>query len=120
MRLAHLHLSNLTPFGHASLIQQTLVSRLLTHKKLCDCGPKKENWDSISNPPPDPTILTFTPYPVYATGRRDFPNPLPDLNTGSSGNTASFLPLPTSLEPIRHLLLSSQPVAEYYPTLRGG
>src|SRR5204862_7675241 len=60
----------------------------------------------------------------YTTGRRDFPSHGPDLNTSSSSSSgpsaASSLPLPAPLEPIRHLVVSSPPVAEYYPTLRGG
>ncbi|WEW57565.1 lipoyl(octanoyl) transferase [Emydomyces testavorans] len=112
MRLAHLHLPNLVPFTHASHLQQTLVSRLLTYKRLSA---------SASSPstlaPPDPTILTFTPHPVYTTGRRDLPN--------SSDTTNSHIPskspwLPTPLEPIRHLLTASPPLAEYHATLRGG
>ncbi|EEH23497.2 lipoyl(octanoyl) transferase [Paracoccidioides brasiliensis Pb03] len=117
MRLAHLHIPHLTPFTHTSRLQQTLVSRLLTHKKL---------YDSPSSPPstpapapPDPTILTFTPHPVYTTGRRD----LPRTNTTKSNNLDPNL-LPTSLQPIRHLLTrtspSQLPLAEFHATLRGG
>ncbi|KAJ5336532.1 uncharacterized protein N7506_004554 [Penicillium brevicompactum] len=79
MRLAHLHLPHQTPFARVSDIQQALTSRLLTHKKLASPGSissQCSNPSSISKtppPPPDPTIITFTPNPVYTTGRRDLP-----------------------------------------------
>ncbi|RAK92593.1 lipoyltransferase [Aspergillus costaricaensis CBS 115574] len=112
MRLAHLHLPNITPFSRVANIQQTLTSRLLSHKK------------HLTPNPPDPTIITFSPNPVYTTGRRD----LPPSNTLNNAN-ANTLSLPPSLEPIRQILTSPQPntaydptsgVAEYHPTLRGG
>lgn len=108
MRLSHLHLPNLTPFTHASQIQQSLVSRLLTYKRL-----SSSPSSSPSQPPqpPNPTILTFTPYPVYTTGRRDLPP------TSSSTAEPS---LPDPLKPISHLLTTQPPLAEYQPTLRGG
>ncbi|KAN0074367.1 hypothetical protein V8E54_008304 [Elaphomyces granulatus] len=107
MRLAHLHLPNVTPFKHVSSLQQILTSRFLAHKK-------------VESPhPPDPTIITFTPNPVYTTGRRDLP-PSPHSRSPSTA-----LSLPPSLQPIRSLLTGSAsngtpPVAEYNPTLRGG
>ncbi|GLB10238.1 hypothetical protein AtubIFM57258_006640 [Aspergillus tubingensis] len=114
MRLAHLHLPNITPFSRVANIQQTLTSRLLSHKK------------HLTPNPPDPTIITFSPNPVYTTGRRD----LPPSNTLNNANAnANTLSLPPSLEPIRQILTSPQPnttydptsrVAEYHPTLRGG
>ncbi|KAJ5306281.1 hypothetical protein N7508_005296 [Penicillium antarcticum] len=65
-----------------------------------------------------PTIITFTPNPVYTTGRRD----LPPSNTSPPPNTP--LSLPPALEPIRSILAPGQhgtsPLAEYHPTLRGG
>ncbi|EED13854.1 pyridoxamine phosphate oxidase, putative [Talaromyces stipitatus ATCC 10500] len=127
MRLAHLHLPNITPFNTVSQIQQTLTLRHLAYKKAVSTP------TSTSTIPPDPTIITFTPNPVYTTGRRD----LPPSNTSSpSDPTPSLeLSLPPSLEPIRHLLDPTQPSpssssssssgqqtrkAEYHPTLRGG
>ncbi|KAK2757967.1 hypothetical protein FQN54_004373 [Arachnomyces sp. PD_36] len=112
MRLSHLHLPGLTPFSHASAIQQSLVSRLLAHKRLTSSPQPSSNSPP---PPPNPTILTFTPHPVYTTGRRD----LPPSNTDTT-TTTSELSLPSPLEPIRHLLTSHPPAAEYHPTLRGG
>ncbi|RMJ20663.1 hypothetical protein PHISP_08467, partial [Aspergillus sp. HF37] len=105
-------------------IQETLTSRLLAAKN--HHGPGHP-------PPPDPTIITFTPNPVYTTGRRD----LPPSNTRnattkspSAGGGGMQLSLPAALEPVRSLLTapttgSSEParpdaVAEYHPTLRGG
>jgi lipoate-protein ligase B len=108
MRLAHLHLPNITPFKHVSSLQQILASRFLAYKKAESRPP------SLLLHPPDPTIITFTSNPVYTTGRRDFP-PSPD--------PSRTLSLPLSLQPIRSLLTgfaSNGTVAEYHPTLRGG
>ncbi|KAI1939364.1 hypothetical protein LOZ66_002676 [Ophidiomyces ophidiicola] len=109
MRLAHLHIPELIPFAHASRLQHTLVSRLLAYKKLSN--------SSQSTPAPDPTILTFTPHSVYTTGRRDLPS---TPNTDHSLTVPQTLSLPASLEPIRHILTASPPLAEYHATLRGG
>ncbi|KAH8426450.1 lipoyl(octanoyl) transferase LIP2 [Aspergillus melleus] len=115
MRLVHLHIPDITSFSRVSALQQTLTTRLLAHKKTLH----------PTSPPPDPTIITFTPNPVYTTGRRD----LPPSNTCPSSTSLS---LPPSLEPIRSLLIapgtastssSNSPAekkAEYHPTLRGG
>ncbi|KAJ5724254.1 Octanoyltransferase [Penicillium malachiteum] len=119
MRLAHLHLPQTTPFARVSELQQALTTRFLTHKKLA--GSKSSQTEPIvpgNAPPPDPTIITFSPNPVYTTGRRD----LPPSNTCS---LSTFnLSLPPPLEPIRALLKPSGPnnlpKAEYHPTLRGG
>ncbi|KAE8395269.1 hypothetical protein ETB97_000571 [Aspergillus alliaceus] len=108
MRLAHLHIPDITSFTRVSNLQQILTTRLLAHKKLI---PKGTTPSTSSIKPPDPTIITFTPNPVYTTGRRD----LPPSNTSPTAH----LSLPPSLEPIRSLLTSSAG-AEYHPTLRGG
>ncbi|KAJ6160640.1 Octanoyltransferase [Penicillium chermesinum] len=125
MRLAHLHLPHTTPFARVSDLQQALTTRFLAHKKLASPASISSQGRSPSNhliqsanpPPPDPTIITFTPNPVYTTGRRD----LPPSNTCSS--PTSPLSLPPPLEPIRSILTpsgSTPPKAEYHPTLRGG
>ncbi|KAJ5162159.1 hypothetical protein N7492_007551 [Penicillium capsulatum] len=125
MRLAHLHLPHTTPFARVSDIQQVLTSRFLTHKKLVHPSSISSQTTSLPNklgpkappPPPDPTIITFTPNPVYTTGRRD----LPPSNTCPPSSTN--LSLPPALEPIRNILTPSAsqgPKAEYVPTLRGG
>ncbi|KAJ5766859.1 uncharacterized protein N7511_004475 [Penicillium nucicola] len=129
MRLAHLHLPNTTPFARVSHLQQTLTTRLLTHKKLVSPGSLSSQdpldpTNTLSKnppPPPDPTIITFTPNPVYTTGRRD----LPPSNTSPPSNVNNTpLSLPPALEPIRSILTGasngSPPLAEYHPTLRGG
>ncbi|KAL1987701.1 hypothetical protein VTN96DRAFT_2541 [Rasamsonia emersonii] len=129
MRLAHLHLPNITPFTRVSNIQQILTTRLLAHKKAASLPPSSASSVTSIYPlakPPDPTIITFTPNPVYTTGRRD----LPPSNTSSPSDSkpSPELSLPPSLEPIRSLLTppaandpsSARPVAEYHPTLRGG
>ncbi|KAL4783042.1 hypothetical protein BJX76DRAFT_348909 [Aspergillus varians] len=115
MRLAHLHFPDITSFTRVATLQQILTTRLLTHKKLA------QSPNAAKPPPPDPTIITFTPNPVYTTGRRD----LPPSNTSPESSTS--LSLPPALEPIRSLLSAPPPhhhngsaVAEYHPTLRGG
>ncbi|KAJ5925400.1 Octanoyltransferase [Penicillium verhagenii] len=125
MRLAHLHLPHTTPFARVSSLQQALTSRFLAHKKLTSPASILSQTDLKSNlpshahlPAPDPTIVTFTPNPVYTTGRRD----LPPSNTCPNSPT-NHLSLPPPLEPIRSILTSSgtdAPRAEYHPTLRGG
>lgn len=126
MRLAHLHLPSTTPFARVSALQQTLTTRFLTHKKLASPGSISSQETSQTNdlvakatpPPPDPTIITFSPNPVYTTGRRD----LPPSNTCQPD--IKNLSLPPALEPIRSILSpgpNGQPAkAEYHPTLRGG
>ncbi|KAE8378543.1 hypothetical protein BDV26DRAFT_280949 [Aspergillus bertholletiae] len=109
MRLAHLHLPDVTSFTRVANLQQTLTTQLLAHKKLLPRGTFPNAESPIK--PPDPTIITFTPNPVYTTGRRD----LPPSNTSPTEQ----LSLPPVLEPIRSLLTSANG-AEYHPTLRGG
>jgi lipoyl(octanoyl) transferase 2 len=117
MRLAHLHLPGITPFNTVSQIQQILSLRNLAYKKAISSASPSTSVSA----PPDPTIITFTPNPVYTTGRRD----LPPSNTSSPSDRQPSLELslPPPLEPIRALLTSNDsnpPIAEYHPTLRGG
>jgi lipoyl(octanoyl) transferase len=122
MRLAHIHLPGITPFSRVSSLQQMLTTAHLAHKRAISPPPSTSPTASSAafNAPPDPAIITFTPNPVYTTGRRD----LPPSNTVSPASAE--LSLPPSLEAIRSLLTtsgdasSSTPVAEYHPTLRGG
>ncbi|PLB39253.1 lipoyl(octanoyl) transferase LIP2 [Aspergillus candidus] len=118
MRLAHLHLPDITSFARVSNLQQTLTSRLLAHKKLTDANPN----NAPHHPPPDPTIITFTPNPVYTTGRRDLPpsNTATTNSNGNDNNNSNTLSLPPALEPIRPILTGPTKRAEYHPTLRGG
>lgn len=131
MRLAHLHLPPNTPFTHVSHLQEILTTHLLAHKKTT---PISAALPSKLLPPLDPTIITFSPNPVYTTGRRD----LPPSNThnkdkedgsgrgkGGYGGRDNGLSLPPSLEPIRSILTGGngnggKGRAEYHPTLRGG
>lgn len=123
MRLAHLHLPNITPFARVSGLQQTLANRLLAYKKAAALPSSHKSTvthiDTLPSAPPDPTIITFTPNPVYTTGRRDL---LPSNTSPSQSQSASVLSLPPSLEPVRSLITSTNgsPRAEYHPTLRGG
>lgn len=131
MRLAHLHLPNITPFNTVSQLQQTLTLRHLAHKKAISSPSASAATAASTTSAPDPTIITFTPNPVYTTGRRD----LPPSNTSSPSDQLPSLELslPPSLEPIRHLLdpniqsttaavtaEEKRRKAEYHPTLRGG
>lgn len=140
MRLAHLHLPNITQFTRVSNLQQTLTNRLLAYKKAQSLTATETATSRIQTL--DPTIITFTPNPVYTTGRRD----LPPAQTSTSEQAASprviaDLSLPPSLEPIRSILTlpkektiatkydstktenpsnQIERTAEYHPTLRGG
>jgi lipoyl(octanoyl) transferase len=117
MRLAHLHLPGITPFSTVAKIQQTLALGHLAHKKAVSQNPLSSSTQTA----PDPTIITFTPNPVYTTGRRDLP---PSNTSPTDPQPSRELSLPPSLEPIRHLLVApdrnKEPTAEYHPTLRGG
>ncbi|KAG0650428.1 putative octanoyltransferase [Hyphodiscus hymeniophilus] len=65
--LRHLHLARITPFARATAIQDTFVRQHLDYKAL-NTAPF---FDSPPPPSPIPTILTFSPTPVYTTGRRE-------------------------------------------------
>lgn len=60
MRLCHVPLQGLTPYSHASRLQELLVRRLLDHKAA-----------RSPSAPPDPTVLTAQFHPVYTCGRRE-------------------------------------------------
>lgn len=93
LRLRHYHLASPAhpPYSHASYIQSLLVSRLLAHKS----SPE-------TTPPLPPTLLTFSPSPIYTTGRREATNITPDqlstltapLHSPSASQTADFAALP--------------------------
>lgn len=90
--LQHLHLPGLTAYSTAQALQSRLVSLFLAHK----ASP------SIALPPP--TILTFTPPPVYTTGRRELPSSYP----------------PSLVSTLRAPLDPNTPSAEFTPASRGG
>lgn len=60
--LRHLHLPGLTPYLHASAIQEYLVQVQLDHKAA----------EPIL-PAPSPVLITFQTPPTYTTGRREAP-----------------------------------------------
>jgi lipoate-protein ligase B len=104
--LRHAHLPSITPFTRAQNIQTTLVAQFLSHKAAV----------SSQSPPsplpfaPQPTLLTFTPTPVYTTGRRE-------LGTLSPTQITSLKkPLPN----LPHDHGTEVTIAEVYETLRGG
>lgn len=68
--LRHIHLPNITPFRHAQEIQQSLVKQFLSRKALVS-SPSRSPAEAPLPPAPSPTILTFTPTPVYTLGRRE-------------------------------------------------
>lgn len=81
--LRHLHLPGETPFKRASHIQHHLVRKLLEDKgkptlyrhvrRLLE-DPADDLYKSYAkslSPPPPPTLLTFSPDPVYTLGRRE-------------------------------------------------
>jgi lipoyl(octanoyl) transferase 2 len=98
--LRHLRLPNLTSYARASHLQEILVSRLLRYKAAI---PKDPNGSQ--SPPPPPTILTFTPHPIYTTGRRE--------TTPPSASQLAFLKQPLETE-------YGLQVAEFAQALRGG
>lgn len=59
MKLTHLHLPGLTPYLHASKLQDVLVRRLLAAKA------------NPSLPTPNPAVITAEFNPVYTCGRRE-------------------------------------------------
>jgi lipoyl(octanoyl) transferase len=65
--IRHLHLPGTTPFARVTAIQNVLVRRHLDHKavssSLIHAHPVP--------PAPPPTIFSFSPTPVYTTGRRE-------------------------------------------------
>ncbi|TAQ83889.1 hypothetical protein B7494_g7786 [Chlorociboria aeruginascens] len=65
--LRHIHLPDITQFSTASTLQTKLVSSFLQHKAALSSS----NPTPSSLPTPIPTLLTFTPTPVYTLGRRE-------------------------------------------------
>ena len=104
--LRHLHLPQITPFSRAQNLQSALVSQFLAHKAVAS----SPTTPSPLRPAPLPTLLTFTPTPVYTTGRRE-------LGTLSQSQIISLK------EPLVNPPPDHDPkhnVAEVYETLRGG
>jgi lipoyl(octanoyl) transferase len=82
--IRHIHLPNITLFAHATAIQNILVRQNLDYKALSSYP----GTPSPLPPAPTPTILSFSPTPVYTTGRRE-------LGTLSQGTIAELRePLP--------------------------
>jgi lipoyl(octanoyl) transferase 2 len=78
--LRHVHLPNLTTYAHASRLQQILVTNLLSYKARLSERPSTNPELKTRDPPilPPPTILTFSPHPIYTTGRRESIPPSPE------------------------------------------
>lgn len=68
--LRHAHLPGITKFARAQNLQQSLVQQFLAHKALVSSTSRSPCEPTLPAPPP-PTILTFTPTPVYTLGRRE-------------------------------------------------
>ncbi|OBT95869.1 hypothetical protein VE01_06030 [Pseudogymnoascus verrucosus] len=92
LHLQHLHLPLLTPYATAQSLQSSLVRAFLTHKH------------TPSTPLPPPTLLTFTPPPIYTTGRRELPSSYP----------------PSLRATLRAPLDSNTSGADFTPASRGG
>ncbi|OBT79258.1 hypothetical protein VF21_01853 [Pseudogymnoascus sp. 05NY08] len=90
--LQHLHLPGLTPYRTAQALQSSLVRAFLSHKH------------TPSTPLPPPTLLTFTPPPIYTTGRRELPSSYP----------------PSLVSTLRAPLESNTSGADFTPASRGG
>ena len=97
--IRHLHIPGSWPFVRASAIQNVLVRQHLDHKakssSLIHRGPLP--------PTPQPTIFSFSPEPVYTTGRRE-------LGTLSE----------STIESLKKPLQYGTPHPEVRETLRGG
>ena len=66
LRHLHLHRPPITPFARAQNLQSAVVSQFLAHKAAVSSATPPS-----PRPAPLPTLLTFTPTPVYTTGRRE-------------------------------------------------
>ena len=104
--LRHLHLPSITPFTRAQHLQSALVSQFLSYK----AAVSSPTPPPALPPAPVPTLLTFTPTPVYTTGRRE-------LGTLTPSQIASLK------EPLSNISHDHDPdlnVAAVHETLRGG
>lgn len=79
MLLRHLHLPGLTRYTHASNLQNTLVSHLLTHKA--------KPTEVAANAP---TVLTAQFHPVYTCGRREVGSVTPSQRQHLTATGAEF------------------------------
>jgi lipoate-protein ligase B len=109
--LRHIHLPGITPFSLAQSIQQHLVTQFLSHKALIS----SPSPPSPLPPSPDPTILTFTPTPVYTTGRREH-----DALTPSQISLLKSPLYPLDPKTGKEIRTAKPEYADIIPTLRGG
>jgi lipoyl(octanoyl) transferase 2 len=98
--LRHLHVPPITPFTYAQALQSYLSTTLLSHKQT-----------PSSTPPIPPTLLSFTPTPVYTFGRRS-------PQTSLHHRDRSLLKSPLPPDPPDPYL--PQQTAECVDTQRGG
>ncbi|CAG8979497.1 hypothetical protein HYALB_00013289 [Hymenoscyphus albidus] len=113
--LQHIHIRGLTPFSKILALQSKLVAKSLLHKA-----------SPSTHPPLLPTIISFTPPPIYTFGRRSPPSLLKpeqieklkekllDDNAGLRLGTNVGKPY----EEIKHTRVELE--AEVEATLRGG
>lgn len=66
--LQHIHIRGLSPFSKILALQNKIVTQNLLHKS-----------SPSTHPAPLPTIISFTPPPIYTFGRRSPPSLLDDL-----------------------------------------
>lgn len=91
--IQHLHLSALTPYRTATALQDALAKQFLAHK----ASPSEKHL-------PAPTILTFTPPPIYTAGRRETDADYP----------------PSLIETLKAPLKHTSTPAEFEKASRGG
>ena len=98
MHLHHLPLPYLTPYTTALAIQSRLLTAHLAHLSFSPTSstPKPLTSHPHPSPPPPPTLLTFTPPPTFAPGRREAaysPSVIHSLTTSPiSSLPPTFLP----------------------------
>ncbi|RDL36120.1 uncharacterized protein BP5553_06732 [Venustampulla echinocandica] len=66
--LLHVHIGGIIPFKQAQILQSALVNRYQAYKAASSSASPSS---TSSRREPYPTVLTFTPKPVYTFGRRD-------------------------------------------------
>jgi lipoate-protein ligase B len=113
--LRHIHFQDLVPFQAISKLQDILVAQNLAHKA-----------SPLTTPVPLPTVVSFTPFPVYTFGRRDLPTTFAPAFIEKLQEPLA----PKDTQTIRNILKCNQHLdtfpdtpwtrAEIVPTLRGG
>jgi lipoate-protein ligase B len=107
--LRHIHFHGFVPFQRISSLQDLFVAQNLAHKA-----------SPHTIPAPIPTILTFTPNPVYTFGRRDQPTEFDPAFLERLREPLYPRGTAASHRFIEKHTYASWTQAEIVPTLRGG